>query len=63
MVLGTRPTSARDAVEYEDKRFGLTVREITTDIRIALNLSEDRQADDSFRLSRSLDGLIRKVSE
>ena len=29
----------------------------------ALNLSEDRQADDSFGLPRSFDGLIRKVSE
>ena len=39
--LGVRPRTARDAGEYEDPVFGLTVREITTDIRIALNLSED----------------------
>ncbi len=41
--LGVRPRTARDAGEYEDPVFGLTVREITTDIRIALNLSEDVQ--------------------
>lgn len=41
--LGVRPRSSRDAGEYEEPIFGLTVREITTDIRIALNLSEDVQ--------------------
>lgn len=39
--LTTRPRSARDADEYEDDVFGLTVREITVDVRIALNLPED----------------------
>ncbi len=39
--LGVRPITSRDADEYEDPLFGLTVREITTDIRIALNLAED----------------------
>ncbi|MBI4556181.1 MAG: PDZ domain-containing protein [Candidatus Hydrogenedentes bacterium] len=38
-----RPKSARDAVEFEDQVFGLTVREITTDVRILLNLPEDVQ--------------------
>ncbi|HPO12098.1 MAG TPA: PDZ domain-containing protein [Candidatus Hydrogenedentes bacterium] len=41
MKLGTRPRTSQDAAEYEDTVFGLTVREITTDIRIALNLSDD----------------------
>lgn len=41
IALGARPKSASDAGEYEDEVFGLTVREITTDIRILLNLSED----------------------
>ena len=43
VVLGVRPTSSRDAQEYEDKRLGLTVRELTTDLRIRLNLAEDVQ--------------------
>ena len=41
--LGTRPRSAQEAGEYEDPYFGLTVREITTDVRIALNLPENVQ--------------------
>jgi serine protease Do len=40
-TLSARPKSSRDAEEYSDKTFGLTVREITTDVRILLNLSED----------------------
>lgn len=42
-TLGTRPVSARDAQEFEDTVFGLTVREITADLRIMLNLSDDVQ--------------------
>jgi len=41
VTLGTRPRTSRDADEYEDPIFGITLREITTDLRIALNLSED----------------------
>jgi serine protease Do len=41
--LTERPRSARDAAEFEDAVLGLTVREITTDVRIALNLAEDVQ--------------------
>lgn len=41
--LGTRPKSARDAGEYVDEVLGLTVRELTTDVRILLNLSDDVQ--------------------
>ncbi len=37
------PKSARDAGEFEDEVFGLTVREITTDLRIMLNLPDDVQ--------------------
>ncbi|MBN2307724.1 MAG: PDZ domain-containing protein [Candidatus Hydrogenedentes bacterium] len=43
ITLEGRPKSARDAGEYEDTMFGLTVREITTDLRIMLNLSADVQ--------------------
>jgi len=43
VTLTERPKSARDAGEFEDELFGLTVREITTDVRILLNLSEDTQ--------------------
>ncbi len=39
--LGVRPRSSQDADEYEDETFGLTVRELTRDVRIRLNLSED----------------------
>jgi len=35
-----RPKSAREAGEFKDEKLGLTVREITTDVRIVLNLSE-----------------------
>ncbi len=41
VTLITRPKTARDAGEYKDEVLGLTVREITTDVRIVLNLSED----------------------
>jgi serine protease Do len=41
LALGERPRSAQDADEYEAPYFGLTVREITTDVRIALNLDEE----------------------
>ncbi len=40
-TLVERPKSARDAGEYKDEVFGVTVREITTDVRILLNLGED----------------------
>ena len=40
-TLNARPKSARDAGEFKDPVFGLTVREITTDVRILLNLAED----------------------
>lgn len=39
--LVARPKSARDAGEVKDEVLGLTVREITTDVRIVLNLAED----------------------
>jgi len=42
-TLGTRPRSAREAEEYSDPYFGLTVRELTADLRIRLNLPEDVQ--------------------
>ncbi|MCC6794382.1 MAG: PDZ domain-containing protein [Candidatus Hydrogenedentes bacterium] len=41
VTLVERPKSARDAGEFEDKTFGLTVREITTDLRVLLNLAPD----------------------
>lgn len=43
LVLTERPKSARDAEEYEDKVFGLTVRELTSDVRILLNLPDTIQ--------------------
>ncbi len=41
VTLAEKPKAARDAGEFEDKTFGLTVRELTTDVRLVLNLSED----------------------
>lgn len=43
LVLTERPKSARDAEEYEDDVFGLTVRELTADVRILLNLPDNLQ--------------------
>lgn len=43
LTLTDRPRSGRDAREFEDTLFGLTVREITLDVRIAMNLSDDVQ--------------------
>lgn len=43
VTLGERPRSSGDAEEYEDDVLGLTVRELTQDLRIRLNLSEDVQ--------------------
>lgn len=42
-TLGARPRTAREAREIEAPAIGLTLREITTDIRIALNLPEQVQ--------------------
>jgi serine protease Do len=42
-TLGTRPRSAQDAAEWEEQTLGLTVRELTTDMRIALNLPQQIQ--------------------
>ena len=36
-----RPRSASEAREYEDEVFGLTVRELTTDMRIRMNVPDD----------------------
>jgi len=43
VTIGARPRAARDAEEYEDPHFGFTVRELTTDVRMSLNLPEDVQ--------------------
>ena len=38
-----KPKTAYEAEEYTDKIFGLTVRELTTDVRLMLNLADDVQ--------------------
>lgn len=43
VALTERPVSAKDAEEFVDDTFGLTVRELTTDVRILLNLSDETQ--------------------
>lgn len=40
-TLVPRPKSAQDAEEYKDDIFGLTVRELTTDVRIRLNIPQE----------------------
>jgi len=41
LTLAGRPKSASDAGEFESEIFGVTVRELTQDVRILMNLSED----------------------
>ena len=43
VTLGGRPKSASEADEFEDTVFGLTVRELTTDVRMRLNLPDNVQ--------------------
>jgi serine protease Do len=43
LTLTTRPTAGKDANVFEDEVFGITARELTTDVRIQLNLGEDVQ--------------------
>ena len=43
ITLEERPKPAREASEYTDETFGLTVRELTTDVRIMMNLPENVQ--------------------
>ncbi|MFO7973121.1 MAG: PDZ domain-containing protein [Candidatus Hydrogenedentota bacterium] len=43
VTLTERPVSAKDAEEFVDDTFGLTVRELTTDVRILLNLPDETQ--------------------
>ncbi len=41
--LEARPIPSREAAEYKDEIFGMTVRELTTDVRIMLNLPDTVQ--------------------
>ena len=41
LTLTTRPTERRDADKFEDTIFGITARELTTDVRIQLNLGDE----------------------
>jgi hypothetical protein len=43
VVLGTRPRRLYEAEEFEWESVGITVREITSDIRIALSIDESVQ--------------------
>ncbi|MDX9971629.1 MAG: PDZ domain-containing protein [FCB group bacterium] len=43
VTLAPQPVTSGRANEFEDKVFGLTVRELTRDVRIMLNLPEDVQ--------------------
>lgn len=45
-----RPKTARDASEFTDDALGLTVREITADVRMLLNLSPDVQGVIVYRV-------------
>lgn len=41
LTLRPRPKTRQEAREFEETAFGLTIRELTTDVRIALNLPEE----------------------
>lgn len=41
LTLLPRPKSGRQALEYDDEVFGITARELTTDVRILMNLTDD----------------------
>jgi serine protease Do len=41
LTLLPRPKSGRDAASFEDEILGLTVRELTTDVRILINLPDE----------------------
>ena len=43
LTLTNRPIAGKDADEFEDKILGITVRELTTDVRIRLNLGDQAQ--------------------
>lgn len=43
VTLGERPKDRGEATEYEDEVFGVTARELTTDVRIQLNLPANVQ--------------------
>ncbi len=43
IMLTERPVSAKDAEEFAEDTFGLTVRALTTDVRILLNLPDDTE--------------------
>ncbi len=43
VVLRERPVAAKDADEFVDEVFGLTVRELTTDVRLLLNLPDETE--------------------
>ena len=43
ITLVARPRTHLDAEQFEDAVFGMTLREITTDLRLALNLPQDIQ--------------------
>jgi serine protease Do len=43
LTLLPRPKSGRDAESYDDDTLGITVRELTTDVRIVMNLPDDVQ--------------------
>jgi serine protease Do len=43
VTLMSRPKTSRDAGEHEDKVLGLVVRELTTDVRLLLNMDEGVQ--------------------
>jgi serine protease Do len=61
VTLGVRPRTAEDAAQYEDKVFGLTVRDLTTDVRIAMNLGEELQGVIVRRVKSGSPAQIAKV--
>lgn len=50
ILLAARPKSASEAQEHEDAIFGMTVRELTTDVRLRLNIPDSVKGVLVFRV-------------
>ena len=61
LTLTTRPTAGRNAAEYEDTVFGITARDLTTDVKIALNLSDDVQGVIITRVKSGSDASLARL--
>ena len=61
LTLTARPTAGFDAEEFKDEIFGITVRELTTDVKIALNLSDDVEGVIILRVESGSDASLARL--